>query len=62
MIYLGLISLANSDMTGSVPDRSTTSEGALEVSAPVETPLGHSLVIADQGFQALSCSSNEIEQ
>lgn len=48
--YRGLISCTNSDMVESLPLDSENSAGMSEADAPFVTPLGHSLVIMNQGI------------
>lgn len=54
-IYRGLISCTNSDMVESLPLDSENPAGMSEAAAPFVTPLGHSLVIMNQGNQQTDC-------
>lgn len=49
--YRGLISCTNSDMVESLPTASESPAGMSKVAALLVTPLGHSLVIMNQGSE-----------
>lgn len=49
--YRGLISCTNFDMVESLPVESENPAGMSEAATPFVTPLGHSLVIMNQGNQ-----------
>ena len=49
--YRGLISATNSDIIESLPVESDSPAGMSEVAALFVTPVGHSLVIINQGNQ-----------
>jgi hypothetical protein len=53
--YRGLISCTNSDMVESLPVESENPAGISEAAAPFVTPLGHSLVIMNQGNKQTDC-------